>query len=337
MLVYAARRLLALPVLLIGISAVTFLLLHLIPGNPAALYYGGQAVSGSTLAALDRQWGLDRPLPIQYLYYLWGLLHGDLGVSFRTGGPVVHQLLRRFPVTLELTLAGTLLAILIGIPIGIIAANRQGKAADHVIRAVTLVLLGVPSFWLGLVLLFLFNAQLHWLTGGDGQLSFGLHSPPRITGMLVLDALLSGRMGTFWNALHHLIGPAITVALGLIATVVRMLRSSLLEVSGQDYLRTARAKGLPQRSVLYKHALRNALIPTLTVVGVQFGYLLGGNVLVESVFAWPGLGLYLIQSVQNLDYPAVLGATLLFALLFAVVNLITDLLFAAIDPRIRYA
>jgi peptide/nickel transport system permease protein len=336
-LVYAARRLLALPVLLIGISAVTFLLLHLIPGNPAALYYGGQAVSGSTLAALDRQWGLDRPLPIQYLYYLWGLLHGDLGVSFRTGGPVVHQLLRRFPVTLELTLAGTLLAILIGIPIGIIAANRQGKAADHVIRAVTLVLLGVPSFWLGLVLLFLFNAQLHWLTGGDGQLSFGLHSPPRITGMLVLDALLSGRMGTFWNALHHLIGPAITVALGLIATVVRMLRSSLLEVSGQDYLRTARAKGLPQRSVLYKHALRNALIPTLTVVGVQFGYLLGGNVLVESVFAWPGLGLYLIQSVQNLDYPAVLGATLLFALLFAVVNLITDLLFAAIDPRIRYA
>lgn len=155
--------------------------------------------------------------------------------------------------------------------------------------------------------------------------------------MLVLDALLSGRMGTFWNALHHLIGPAITVALGLIATVVRMLRSSLLEVSGQDYLRTARAKGLPQRSVLYKHALRNALIPTLTVVGVQFGYLLGGNVLVESVFAWPGLGLYLIQSVQNLDYPAVLGATLLFALLFAVVNLITDLLFAAIDPRIRYA
>ena len=336
MLTFIVRRLFALALLLIGISLITFLLVRLVPGDPAALYYGGAPVSEEVLQALRRRWGLDQPLPVQYLYYLGGLARGNMGVSLSSGRPVLEDLLARFPATLELTLAGILLAVVVGLPLGVLAALRRNRPTDHLLRVVSLVSLGMPSFWLGLVLIYLFSYRYPVFPPAEGRLALDVAAPEPITGMLTLDSLLRGNWAALESASLQLLAPAITVALGLVAVIVRMLRAGMLEELGKDYVRTGHAKGLPSRLIFYKHALRNAIIPTLIVVSLQVGALLGGNVLVEAVFAWPGVGLYYINAINSLDYNAVLGATLLIAVVFALINLLVDILHAFIDPRVQY-
>ena len=336
MLTFIVRRLFALVLLLIGISLITFLLVRLVPGDPAALYYGGAPVSEEVLQALRRRWGLDQPLPVQYLYYLGGLARGNMGVSLSSGRPVLEDLLARFPATLELTLAGILLAVVVGLPLGVLAALRRNRPTDHLLRVVSLVSLGMPSFWLGLVLIYLFSYRYPVFPPAEGRLALDVAPPEPITGMLTLDSLLRGNWAALESASLQLLAPAITVALGLVAVIVRMLRAGMLEELGKDYVRTGHAKGLPSRLIFYKHALRNAIIPTLIVVSLQVGALLGGNVLVEAVFAWPGVGLYYINAINSLDYNAVLGATLLIAVVFALINLLVDILHAFIDPRVQY-
>jgi ABC-type dipeptide/oligopeptide/nickel transport system permease component len=232
--------------------------------------------------------------------------------------------------------AGVLLAVIIGLPLGVLAALRRNRPTDHALRVGSLVALGMPNFWLGLVLIYLLSFLWPIFPPAEGRLGLGVTPPERLTGFLVLDSFLAGNWAALRSALAQLIMPALTVALGLIAVIVRMLRAGMLEELGKDYIRTGRAKGLPAQQVFYKHALRNAIIPTLTVVSLQVGALLGGNVLVEAVFSWPGVGLYYINAINSLDYPAVLGATLLIAVVFALINLLVDILNALIDPRIQY-
>jgi peptide/nickel transport system permease protein len=337
MVPYILRRLAAVALLIVGISLVTFVLVRMVPGDPVALYYGGMPVSADIEAALRRQWGLDRPLPVQYLHYLGGVLRGNLGVSLASGRPIMDDLIRRFPATVELTLAGVLLAVLIGLPLGVLAALHRNRPTDHLLRIGSLVSLGMPNFWLGLVLIYVFGFQFGLFPPAEGRLGSGVTAPPRITGLYTVDSLLVWDLRAFRSAVAQLMAPAITVALGLIAVIIRMLRAGMLEELGKDYVRTGRSKGLPNRRVFFKHALRNAIIPTITVVSIQIGYLLGGNVLVEAVFAWPGVGLYYINAINALDYNAVIGATLLIAVVFALINLFVDVLNAFIDPRIHYA
>ena len=336
MLPYILRRLVAVGLLIVGISLVTFTLVRMVPGDPVALYYGGMPVSADVEAALRRQWGLDQPLPVQYLRYLGGVLQGNLGVSLASGRPIMDDLIRRFPATVELTLAGVFLALVAGIPLGVLAALHRNRLTDHALRIGSLVSLGMPNFWLGLVLIYVFGFLLNIFPPAEGRLASGIAAPARITGLYTIDSLLVGDLRAFQSALAQLAAPAITVALGLIAVIIRMLRAGMLEELGKDYVRTGRSKGLPARRVFFKHALRNAIIPTITVVSIQIGYLLGGNVLVEAVFAWPGVGLYYINAINALDYNAVIGATLLIAVVFALINLGVDILNAFIDPRIHY-
>jgi peptide/nickel transport system permease protein len=335
-LAFIVRRLVALVFLMIGISLITFLMVRMVPGDPAALYYGGAPVSEEVLQALRRQWGLDRPLPVQYLYYLGGLARGNLGVSLTSGRPVLEDLIRRFPATVELTLAGVVLAILVGLPLGVVAALHRNRLTDHALRIASLISLGMPNFWLGLVLIYLFSYQWSIFPPAEGRLASGIVPPDRLTGMYTLDSLLQGNWAALYSASLQLLAPDITVANGLIAVINRMIRAGMLEELGKDYIRTGRAKGLPPRLVFYKHALRNAILPTLTVISIQIGYLLGGNVLVEAVFAWPGVGLYYINAFNNLDFNAVVGTTLLIAVVFTLINLVVDILNALVDPRIQY-
>lgn len=336
MLPFILRRLAAILLLVVGISLVTFTLVRMVPGDPVALYYGGMPVDADIEAALRRQWGLDRPLPVQYLHYLGGVLRGNLGVSLTNGRPIMSDLLRRFPATVELTLAGVLLALLVGVPLGVLAALYRDRATDHLLRIGSLVSLGMPNFWLGLVIIFVFGYQLGIFPPAEGRLAAGIAAPANITGLYTVDSLLAGDLRAFRSSLAQLAAPAITVAMGLIAVIIRMLRAGMLEELGKDYVRTGRSKGLTANRVYYKHALRNAIIPTITVVSIQIGYLLGGNVLVEAIFAWPGVGLYFINSINSLDYNAVIGTTLLIAIVFALINLFVDILNAFVDPRIHY-
>lgn len=302
---YLLRRLLHIIPVLFGVTLLTFSMLHLIPGDPAQILAGPDA-SANDIAALRQQMGLDKSLPVQYLDYLTGLVQGDLGRSMSTRRPVLDELMDRFPNTIILAIAGVGVAVLLGIPIGVIAAIRARTMVDHAGMVLALLGISAPAFWLGFVLMMVFSVQLGWLPSA-GYRSWG-----------------------------HLVLPAITLGTGAMAIVARMTRSSLLEVLRQDYVRTARAKGLHEIIVIAKHALRNALIPTTTVVGLSFGSLLGGAVLTEMVFAWPGLGRLIVYSIGIRDLPVIQGAVLLLALTFVLVNLGVDLLYSLIDPRVRH-
>ncbi len=328
---------LALLPILVGISFATFLLLHVVPGDPARIYLGESGTNQQILQSLRRQWGLDRPLLVQYVYYLRNLVRGDLGRSFHSGRPVAEDLQHFLPATLELSLVGFLIALGIGIPLGVLSGARANLLTDHLSRFSSLLFLSMPSFWFGLILIYIGYFKLGWLPSPTGRLGLTDTPPEMMTGLYTVDTLLSGNLPAFMRSVRYLLPPAFTLALASVGLVVRMLRTSIVEVLNQDYVRTARAKGLAGREVLYRHALRNALIPTVTVLGIQFGLLFGGNVLVETVFAWPGIGLYLVQSIQWLDYAAVMGTTLLIAVMFVLVNLVVDLTYAYLDPRIHYA
>jgi peptide/nickel transport system permease protein len=333
--VYIARRLLFFIPMLVGITLMSFVLSHAIPADPVTANLGEQAAANpEVVAAFKHRWGLDRPLHEQYGLYLWNLAQGDMGTSISTKQPVSLDLKQRFPATIEVALVAMVLSLLIGIPLGIFSAVRRDSALDQFARVVSLVGVSMPVFWLALVAILLFYAHLGWAPP-PGRLSANIIAPPAVTGFLLIDSLLAQRPDVAIDALQHLVLPAIVLSLHSLGVTTRMMRGSMLEVLGEDYVRTARAKGLREGIVVFRHAARNGLIPIITVVGVNFGRLLSGAVITETVFAWPGLGLYAFQSATSLDFPAIMGAGIVIATVYIFVNLLVDIAYAFVDPRIR--
>ncbi|WP_105316936.1 ABC transporter permease [Thermus tenuipuniceus] len=332
---YVLRRLLGLVPVLFGITLLVFLFLQLIPGDPAQAILGERGTP-EQLAALREKLGLNKPLYVQYLTFVRNILTGDLGTSAVSTIPVAEELKRRWPATFELALAATLVAVVFGIPVGILAAVRKNSLLDTLSMSLSLVGVSMPVFWLGLLLVYLFAVNLHWLpTGGRLSTDLAIDFRP-ITGFLVLDGMLALKPEVLMDALRHLILPALTLGTIPLAILTRITRSAMLEVLSQDYVRTARAKGLAERQVILKHALKNALLPVVTIVGLQFGTLLGGAILTETIFSWPGIGSYIYEGILNRDYPVVQAGVLVVATVFVLVNLLVDLSYALLDPRIQY-
>ena len=330
---YAVRRALTIVPVLIGVSVLVFSFIHLIPGDPALTMLGERATPGK-VAEVRTRLGLDRPIWQQYLLYVGNALRGDLGVSIVRGDPVAGDLLRRFPATVELAMAAIVAAVALGIPIGVASAVWRNSPLDSLARLGALTGVSMPIFWLGLVLAWVFGVQLRLLPTGF-RLSSGTAFVPW-TNFVILDALLQRDWATFVDALRHLILPALALATIPLAVVARMTRASMLEVLSREYIRTAEAKGLSRRAVVLRHALRNALLPVLTVVGLQVGRLLAGAILTETIFSWPGIGLWVYESIESRDYAIVQGVSLFIAVIVVSVNLLTDVLYAAVDPRIKY-
>jgi peptide/nickel transport system permease protein len=331
MIVYVARRLLETVPVLVGVSVVVFLILRLIPGDPAIVLLGERATPQSVQRLRD-QLGLNQPWPVQYGRFVQGVLRGDLGSSARTNRPVLEEARARFPATVELTVAALFLACLFGVGAGIVSASFRGSLADHGSRLLSLAGVSIPIFWLGLVLIWVFAVQLRWLPP-DGRLGAEVRYTP-VTNFLLVDAVILRRPDLAADALRHLVLPAVALCTVPMAIIARMTRSSMLEVLQADYVRTARAKGLRERAVTWGHAFKNASLPIVTVVGLQVGILLSGAILTETIFAWPGIGRWIYESILNRDYPVVQGMALLIASIFVVVNLGVDILYAALDPRI---
>ena len=333
MTTYIARRVLLLIPLLFGISLVTFIGMHVIPGD-ASSALTGQGVTAADIARVRRQLHLDQPIVVQYGYFLAGIVHGDFGISLRTHDPVLQDVAQALPTTIQLTLAALVIAVVVGVSVGIFAATHRGSFLDTISMSTVLVGVSMPVFWTGILLLILFGATLQWLPiGGTLDNSVTLH---RITGMTLLDSLLTGNVDALRSSVQHLILPAVTLALFPMASISRMTRTTMVEELGADHVRTARAKGLPQGAVVWKHALRNALIPVVTVIGLQLGLLLSGAVLTETVFALPGIGQLAVTSILYRDYPVVQGVVIIAAFLFVIVNLGVDILYALLNPRIEY-
>jgi len=332
---YIGRRLVQSLLVLVIVSIATFSLAHLVPGDPIETILGERAAGDPEIrAAAERRYGFDQPVPLQYVYYVRNLLQGDLGQSITTRRPVVEDLRQFVPGTIELAIAAMLFAIVLGIPLGIVGAIKQDRWPDHLARFIALIGTSVPVFWLGLLMLYFFFYKLHWLPG-PGRLDTGMKAPDRITGMITIDAALRGQWDIFRSSVTHIILPAIVLGSFALGILARMLRSSLLAALGDDYVRTARAKGLSESQVVIRHAIRNALIPTITVLGLTFAGLLAGAVLTETIFSWPGIGRYSVQAALKLDYPGLLGVTLFVASAFVIVNLLVDILYGVLDPRIR--
>jgi dipeptide transport system permease protein len=319
----------------LGVTLITFGLIHLIPGDPIQLMVGERGIDPARHARLMAELGLDKPLWQQYFDYIGRLVQGDLGRSLVTREPVLEEFFTLFPATFELSLAAMVFAISVGLPVGILAAIKQGSVFDHAVMGVSLTGYSMPIFWWGLVLILIFSVQLGW-TPVSGRLGLIYWIEP-VTGFMLIDTLLAGDYAAFKSALQHLVLPAIVLGTIPLAVIARMTRSAMLEVIREDYIRVARAKGLAPLRVIAVHALRNALIPVVTVIGLQVGVLLAGAILTETIFAWPGVGKWLIDSIQRRDYPAVQGGILLVASIVMLVNLLVDLLYGLINPRIRHA
>lgn len=336
MLRYIVRRVtLSVPTLL-GITLVTFLISHALPADLVLANLGDHAAQDPQLAAAFRQrWGLDRPAPVQYLIYVGHLLRGDLGTSIATERPVRTELALSLPATVELASAGMLAAIVIGGLLGVAAAVRSDTPIDLAVRSVIATGVALPTFWYAILLLFVFYFVLGWAPG-PGQLDAGLAPGPPITGMYVVDSFLEGNWPVFQNALAHLVLPAVVLGTVGVGFIARVTRATVLDVLRQDYVRTARAKGLAQARVVWRHAVRSALIPIITVIGLLYAQLMSGTVLTESIFSWPGLGRYAFSSAGNLDFPAIMGVALVIGTFYVAVNLVVDVLYAYINPRIRY-
>jgi peptide/nickel transport system permease protein len=332
---YLIRRFaLAVP-LLIGVTLLTFIVSHTVPSDPVVSNLGQRAMSDPKIVAAFRaEWGLDKPLPEQYLTYLGNLLQGNLGRSIRTRRAVIEDIRQFLPATIELALAAILVGMGVGVTVGVISAVNRNKPIDHIVRFFSLTGVSVPVFWLALILLYIFYAQLGWVSG-PGRLDPGLQPPARVTGMIIVDSLLAGRLDLARNAISHLILPAVVLGAFSAGLISRVTRSAMLETLSNDYIRTARAKGLLQRAVVLKHALRNALIPVITVIGLSLANLLAGTVLTERIFAWPGIGSYAFQASTTLDFQAIMGVSLLIGVIFILTNLVVDLLYFALDPRMR--
>jgi peptide/nickel transport system permease protein len=336
---FLAQRFLRFVAVLLVITAVSFLFLHLIPGNPVEILLGEHATH-TDVVQLTHQLQLDRPWYVQYGAYLWQALHGNLGRSLTDNLPVSEKLATYFPATVELAIAAMVVALLVGVPAGILAAIRHGRLLDTTMTVLALLGVSVPVFWLGWMLLLLLAYEPSKV-GVDlfplaGRLSMTYDIPAR-TNFVVLDSLLALNLRACLDALWHLVLPAITLGTIPMSIIARMTRAGMLEVLHTDYVRTARAKGLSEAAVIFKHGLRNALLPIVTVAGLQTGFLLGGAVLTESIFAWPGVGRLAFEAISNRDYPLINGTILLFAATFVLVNLLVDVLYAVLNPRIRYA
>ncbi len=319
----------------IGVTLLTFGLIRLVPGDPIELLVGERGIDPVRHALLREQMGLDRPLLEQYGIYIWDVLQGDLGRSIVTRRPVLEEFFNLFPATLELSLCAMVIALTLGLSAGMLAAVRRGSVFDHSVMGLSLTGYSMPIFWWAILLILLFSVTLGW-TPVSGRISVMFWIEP-VTGFMLIDTLLAGDTEAFVSAVRHLILPSIVLATIPLAVVARMTRSSMLEVLGEDYIRTARAKGLPPPRVVWVHALRNALIPVVTVIGLQVSLLMTGAILTETIFSWPGIGKWLIEAIRRRDYPTLQGGVLLIATAVILVNLTVDILYGIINPRIRHA
>ena len=326
------ERVLATIPIALGVAIAVFIFMRLMPGDPVDIMIGeAGGVTQEEIDALKAELGLDKSLPVQLGTYLTGLLRGDLGYSIPSSRPVAEVILEALPATIELALYSLLFALAVAVPIGVVSALRQRSVIDRTSMAASFLGISMPAFWLGILGIIVFSLHLGWLPT-SGRITYGFE-PETITGLFTVDALLTGNMPALWDALKHLVLPAATLGAGVAAVVARVVRSSMLEVLRADYVLFARAKGVAERAVTIRHALRNALIPTVTVVGLQVGTLLGGNMIVETIFGWPGLGRVVVDAIFSRDYPLVQGAVMVYALTFVAVNLATDVLYTYLNPK----
>lgn len=316
-----------------GVSVIVFFVVHIIPADPVGALLGGNAPP-KLVDQMKHQLGLDKPILAQFGDYMIGILHGNLGISLKTNHPVTQDIAEYFPATLELAIFSIMISVALGVVLGILSAVYRNSWVDHFSRIFSILGVSMPVFWTGLILLIIFYYTLGWLPG-TGQLSLFTFPPHRITGMVLLDSVLTGNWEAFWDGLRHIILPATVLGYSATASIARITRASMLDVLRQDFIRTAKAKGLSKRVVIYRHALKNALIPIVTMIGLTFGSLLEGAVLTETIFGWPGLGRYVVNALLVLDYPAIMGGTLFIALIYSLANLIVDLTYAVLDPRMR--
>jgi len=331
---YIASRLVIAVVMILLSTLVIFLIANAVPGDPVLTQLGDIAANNPVIVAAYRhKWGLDLPLWDRYWIFLRGLLHGDLGISISSQRPVLDDIAQYAPATVELSTAAFLLSLLVGLPLGMIAAIKRDSWIDHLARGVSLIGVASPTFWLAFIMLAVFYGWLGWAPG-PGQIGADQFPPPTVTGFMLIDAPLAGQWNTFWDALGHLMLPAIVLAAATLGLITRTTRAAMLETLSQDYIRVARAKGLRQRAIVLGHALPNALLPVVTLGGLAYAQLLTGTVLTETIFSWPGLGRYTFQSAVILDFPAIMGITLVVAIVYVVVNLLVDISYALLDPRV---
>lgn len=330
---YIIKRLLQIIPVILGVTLIAFALIHLAPGDPVRTMLGQHATQ-QEIDEIRVKYGLDQPLYVQYFVWLGDVLQGDLGRSILTHEKVTTEIAARFPNTIELAIAAMIFAVIIGVIAGIISATKQYSIADYSVMGIALFGISMPVFWLGIMLMMIFGVFLGWLPIG-GRIDLLLPFT-RITGFMVVDSIITGNGAALISVLRHLILPAIALGTIPMAIIARTTRSSMLEVLRQDFIRTQRAKGLSEFKVIYKHAIRNAMVPVVTVIGLNFGLLLSGAILTETVFSWPGVGRLVVDAVYQRDYPLVIGCILVFAIVFVIVNLITDILYTYIDPRIHY-
>ncbi len=331
---YLLRRIVLIVPVLFGVSVIVFTIMHVIPGDPVRLMFAGTGATEEQIQAMRHALGLDRPLPVQYVNYVTRAIRGDLGQSIHFKQPVLQLILERMPATIELTLASLIIALAIAFPIGILSALKRYTFIDYIVMTGATLGVSLPTFWVGILLIMLVAVKLGWLPG-FGRIDYEVHLQ-RITGFLLVDSLLTWNIPAFKSAFTHLILPALALGTAIATFSTRLIRSSMLEVISQDYVVTARAKGLHERVVIARHVLRNALIPVVTLIGVQIGNLLGGAVVTETIFAWPGIGRLVIQAIYNRDFLLVQGVVLFFALIRVTINLLTDALYVWIDPRISH-
>ncbi len=334
MLKYIIKRILMLIPVLIGVSIIVFLIMRVFSPDPAPIVLGQHATQ-QAVEVWRQANGLNDPIYLQYLHFLQGALTGNLGMSYYTKTPVIQEIMSRFPATIELAVVAIILASFFGILIGVISAVKKNSIFDNGGMFLALIGVSMPIFWLGILLIILFSGTLHWLPS-NGRIN-PLLEPIHFTGLYLIDSLITGDMSSFMDALRHLILPASALAMYSMAIITRMTRSSMLDTLQQDFIRTARAKGVSEGKVIRKHALRNGLIPIITVIGLQLGSLLGGAVLTETVFSWPGIGAYTVTCILKSDFPVVQGVVLLVAAIFVLMNLIVDVIYAFLDPRIKYS
>ena len=321
----------------LGVTLISFIVSHAVPADPIVSNLGQIASQRPEIVkAFREKWGLDKPLYEQYFTFVRNLARGEFGTSINTRRAVTKDLALFMPATVELATAAVVFALLLGLPLGVLAAVRRDRPIDHLARLVSLIGVSIPIFWLATVSLVLFYATLHW-TVGPGRLGPQIERPDYVTGMYTIDSLIAGDFDTFKDAASHLVLPGLVLASSIMGLVTRVTRSSMLEVLSQDYTRTARAKGLRETRVVARHALRNALIPTVTILGLAYGGLLSGAVMTETIFNWPGIGRYAFQAVVTNDFPAIMGITFVIGIMYVIVNLVVDLLYGWLDPRIHYA
>ena len=331
---YLGRRLLVSVVTVAGIVVVVFFIMRVLPGDAAAVRAGPYA-SEEKLEQIREQFGFSDPMPVQFVNYVRDVISGDLGTSIRTGGKVTEELLRRLPASLELAFYSVLLAVLVGVPIGVTAASRRETWIDRAARVMAVLGSSMAFFWLGLMLTFVFFFKLGWFPGPVGRLAITTQPPDPITGFFTFDAALGGDWSLMWEAFRYIALPALTVGFVLSAPIIKIVRSSMIEVLDSEYVRTARALGVPRRQVLFRDGFRNALVPVTTAIGIIFGYMLGGNIIVELIFAWPGVGRYAYEALRVSDLEALQGFVIVVGLLYIVLNVVIDFAYSWIDPRIK--